>query len=62
MAPVHGRMPVISPRDTHGRWLAGDDVPLAPYPADAMTAHPVSTLVNKAANDDPRCVEPLPTA
>ncbi len=30
-----------------------------PVPADAMTAHPVSTLVNKPAADGPRCVEPV---
>ncbi|MDE0377613.1 MAG: SOS response-associated peptidase [Rhodospirillales bacterium] len=59
VAPVHGRMPVILPPDAWGPWLAGEDVPLAPYPADAMTAHPVSTLVNRAANEDPRCVEPI---
>ena len=59
VAPVHGRMPVILPPDAWGTWLAGDEVPLAPYPADAMTAHPVSTHVNRPANDDPRCVEPI---
>ena len=59
VAPVHGRMPVILPWEAHGPWLAGEDVPLAPYPADAMTAHPVSTHVNRPANDDPRCVEPV---
>ena len=59
VTPVHGRMPVILPEDAYGPWLAGKDVPLAPYPADAMTAHPVSTLVNRPANDDPRCVEPI---
>ena len=59
VAPVHGRMPVILPEDAYGPWLAGEQVPLAPYPADAMTAHPVSTLVNRAANEDPRCVEPI---
>ena len=59
VAPVHGRMPVILPPETWDAWLAGEDVPLAPYPADAMTAHPVSTLVNRAANEDPRCVEPV---
>ena len=59
VAPVHGRMPVILPPDAYGPWLAGEDVALAPYPADAMTAHPVSTLVNRPANDDPRCVEPI---
>ena len=59
VAPVHGRMPVILPHDAYGPWLAGEDVALAPYPADDMTAHPVSTLVNRPANDDPRCVEPI---
>ena len=59
VAPVHGRMPVILPREAHDPWLAGEDVPLAPYPVDDMTAHPVSTLVNRPANDDPRCVEPI---
>ena len=48
----------ILPRGAFRPWLAGEDVPLAPYPADAMTAHPVGTLVNRPANDDPRCVEP----
>ena len=59
VAPVHGRMPVILPPQDYDPWLAEEDVPLAPYPADDMTAHPVSTLVNRPANDDPRCVEPL---
>ena len=59
VAPVHGRMPVILPPDAWSAWLAGEQVPLAPYPADAMTAHPVSTHVNRPANDDPRCVEPI---
>ena len=59
VTPVHGRMPVILPPEVYGPWLSGDDVPLAPYPADTMTAHPVSTLVNRPANDDPRCIEPV---
>ena len=59
VAPVHGRMPVILPPEIYDPWLADKDMPLAPYPADAMTAHPVSTLVNRPANDDPRCVEPV---
>ena len=57
VAPVHGRMPVILPPDSWSAWLAGEEVPLGPYPADDMTAHPVSTHVNRPANDDPRCVE-----
>ena len=59
VAPVHGRMPVILPPDAWDAWLAGEQVPLGPYPADAMTAHPVSPHVNRPANDDPRCVEPV---
>ena len=59
VAPVHGRMPVILPPDAWDAWLAGEEVPLGPYPADAMTAWPVSTHVNRPANDDPRCVEPI---
>ena len=59
VAPVHGRMPVILPRDACDPWLAGDDISLAPYAPDAMTAHPVSTQVNRPANDEPRCVEPV---
>ena len=57
MAPVHHRMPVILRAEAFEPWLAGEAVSLAPYPAEAMTAHPVSTLVNKPANDDERCVE-----
>ena len=62
VAPVHGRMPVILPPDAYNTWLLGDDIPLAPYPAPDMTAHPVSTLVNRPANDDPRCVEAISLA
>ena len=59
VATVHDRMPVILPPEAYDPWLAGEAVPLGPYPAEAMTAHPVSTLVNKAANDEPGCVEPV---
>ena len=59
VVPLHGRMPIILPRDAWDAWLSGEDVPLTPYPADDMTAWPVSTHVNRPANDDPRCVEPI---
>ncbi len=59
VAPVHGRMPVILPPDAWDAWLTGGEVPLDPCPADAMTAWPVSTHVNRPANDDPRCIEPV---
>ena len=55
-------MPVILPPGAYRPWPAGEDIPLGPYPADEMHAHPVSTLVNRPANDDPRCVEPISLA
>ena len=62
VAPVHSRMPVILPPAAYGPWLAGHELQLVPYPAPDMTAHPVSTLVNRPANDDPRCIEAIPLA
>ena len=66
MEPIHNRMPVILQPDAYAQWL--DPAPvrpadlqplLAPFPAGAMAAHPVSTLVNRPANDRPECVQPL---
>ena len=62
VAPVHDRMPVIVPPGRFEPWLAGEDVPLDAYPPESMTVHPVSAHVNKAANDDPRCIEPVTLA
>jgi putative SOS response-associated peptidase YedK len=63
---IHDRMPVILPRRHWDTWLDPDvddaDVLgslLLPYPAAEMDAYPVSTHVNKPANDDPSCREPL---
>ena len=63
LKPVHDRMPVIlSPKD-YSAWLdpkAQEVGPLLkPYPDEEMQAYPVSTLVNKPSNDDPKCIEPL---
>jgi len=65
METLHNRMPVIlHPRD-HAKWLdASHQTPenlltlIKPYPADAMSAHPVSTLVNNPSNDLPELVVP----
>ena len=51
VARAHGRMPGIVPRETCGPWLAGEEVPLAPCPVRAR--------VNRPANDDARCIEPV---
>ena len=61
LAPVHHRMPVILPSELFDPWLDGQTVALDPYPAEEMTLQAVTTWVNKAANDDSRCVEPLST-
>ena len=52
-------MRVILPTAAYGPWLAGEEIPLEAYPAAEMTPHPVSTLVNRIANNEPRCVEPI---
>lgn len=58
VAPVHHRMPVIVPPERFGPWLAGEDVALEPWPVP-MSVRPVSSVVNKASVDDPRCIEPV---
>ena len=65
-AEVHHRMPVILPRDAYATWLDPriTETPrllplLQPFPPQAMRAHPVSTLVNNARTDEPRCITPL---
>jgi putative SOS response-associated peptidase YedK len=65
MAPIHNRMPVILPLSAYAQWLdpsarTPDSLQnlLTSYPAEEMTAHPVSTLVNSPANDRAECVIP----
>lgn len=65
VAPVHDRMPVILPPQAWDRWLdpqvrdVAEVVPLLrPYPAELMTARPVSQRLNSAREDDASLVEP----
>ena len=65
MSSVHNRMPVILDPKDYDLWLdAAPQTPdklfhlIKPFPADGMSAHPVSTLVNKPGNDRPECVVP----
>ena len=63
VAPVHDRMPVILSGESLWKWLepAGLDVLagfLKPYPADWMTAVPISKLVNNARLDSPEMIRP----
>jgi putative SOS response-associated peptidase YedK len=66
MFTLHNRMPVILDEKDYDQWL--DPAPqtpenllplIKPFPADKMSAYPVSTLVNKPGNDHPECVVPI---
>jgi len=63
---IHHRMPVILPPAALDPWLADGEMTredfrqaCAALPADEMDAWPVSSLVNKPANDSPVCLEPV---
>lgn len=65
MEGIHNRMPVILPEQAYPLWLeTGEpDIPslqslLTPFPAELMTAYPVSIAVNSPANDNPECILP----
>jgi putative SOS response-associated peptidase YedK len=66
MARLHDRMPVILPPAAYAQWL--DPAPqtperllpyLQPFPADEMSAYPVSTQVNSPGNDHPELIQPV---
>ncbi len=63
----HHRMPVILDPEHYDLWLdpsVQDAERLQPllrlYPADGMSAYPVSTRVNNPAHDTPDCIAPVP--
>jgi putative SOS response-associated peptidase YedK len=65
MRPLHDRMPVILSAKEYDLWLdptIHDPEQLRPlvrpYPAKAMAAYAVSTLVNSPRNDNPECLLP----
>ncbi|HYT97495.1 MAG TPA: SOS response-associated peptidase [Casimicrobiaceae bacterium] len=58
---VHDRMPLIIAPEDYARWLdrstsAVTDL-IAPYPADALRVHPISSRVNAVKNDDAALLE-----
>lgn len=62
---VHNRMPVVLAAEAYQDWLDPEEREpeslndlLGPFPAEEMTAYPVSTLVNSPANDVPEVIEP----
>ena len=66
LRPIHDRMPVVLPKDLEELWLdlSVEDAAtltsiVAPYPADALEAYEVSSLVNSFANDGPEVAAPM---
>jgi len=65
IAPFHDRMPVILPGEVRWKWLDPAAKPpelnryLVPYPAGEIAYHPVSTLVNNPAADEPAVIRPV---
>lgn len=61
---IHDRMPMSVPVSNWAAWLDphfGEDARvLLSVPVAGLSYHPVSTAVNKVANDGPELVEPLP--
>lgn len=64
--PLHNRMPAILRAESWETWLAphfGErralEALLRPFPAEGMLATAVNPRVNKVANDDPSCIEPV---
>ncbi|AFY30697.1 SOS response-associated peptidase [Calothrix sp. PCC 7507] len=66
LQPIHDRMPVIVAPKDYNLWLDPQmQTPetlqqlLLPYPAQAMTAYPVNTLVNNSQHNTPECIIPV---
>ncbi|KAB8334204.1 SOS response-associated peptidase [Scytonema tolypothrichoides VB-61278] len=64
--PIHERMPVILQQQDYDVWLNPEvQTPsslqqlLHPYPSEAMTAYPVSKVVNSPKQNIPDCIKPL---
>ena len=62
MADIHSRMPLILAPADYVRWLSDEPDPrqlMRPFLTALMRMWPISTRVNKPANDDPSIVEPV---
>lgn len=63
--PIHDRMPVILEPASYERWLSPPDrggpelmAAFQQLSEDLLESYPVSSLVNKAGVEDPRCLDP----
>jgi putative SOS response-associated peptidase YedK len=63
MRPVHDRMPVILSLGREKQWLPSGGVPVFnPFPAELMTAYPVTPQMNRASFNTPEAIRPLEAA
>lgn len=62
MQPIHERMPVILPLGSEKNWLPANPsgmVIFPTFPADLMTAYPVTKKMNKVAFNEPGAIKPI---
>jgi len=62
MRPIHDRMPVILPLGREQSWLPATPsgaVSIPEFPAELMTAYPVTKKVNKVAFNEPEAIRPI---
>ena len=66
MRPVHGRMPVLLPREAWSAWLDPEaqdaealQALLRPSPVESLTLQPVGLQVNDTHHDGPECIRPV---
>jgi putative SOS response-associated peptidase YedK len=66
LGELHARMPVVVPPEAFDLWLNCAEVDaetaaalIAPAPDSVLEAYPVSTDVNRVANDNAKLLEPL---
>jgi len=68
MSNLHNRMPVILDKKNYDEWLEPATHAtrrenlihlIQPFPADRMSAYPVSTFVNVPSNDRPELISPM---
>jgi putative SOS response-associated peptidase YedK len=69
MRPIHNRMPVVLPESAWAEWLDKENHDtdtlrrlLVPAPAEEFERWPITTLVNKPANNGPELLERAPLA
>jgi putative SOS response-associated peptidase YedK len=66
MRAIHGRMPVLLPRDAWSAWLDPDargaeelQALLRPSSEESLRLQPVGLRVNDTRHDDPECIRPV---